>query len=59
MLALISFVGGLIFGWSRARRRGGGIADRAQYAIGHGILFGLIGLAVAILIVRLRLFGSA
>lgn len=57
MLPLISFIIGLIFGWVRAMRRGGGTADRLQYAVAHGVAFGLIGFAFGIFLVRSGLLG--
>lgn len=53
MLALISLIFGLGLGWFRAKRRGGNTGDCLQYAIGHGLAFGLAGLALAIIIARL------
>lgn len=53
MLPLIGLIFGLVFGWVRAARRGGGMADRFQYAIGHGLAFGLASFALALIIVKL------
>jgi hypothetical protein len=47
-LFLAAFVLGCLLGWVRAARRGGGIADRIQYALAHGIPAGLAALAVLI-----------
>ncbi|QIE55259.1 hypothetical protein G5B40_07200 [Pikeienuella piscinae] len=59
MLPLISFIIGLIFGWVRAARRGGGTADRLQYAIGHGVAFGIAGLVFGVILLRAGLLGPA
>ncbi len=48
MLLPIAFALGALFGWHRARRRGGDRLDQLQYAAAHGILFTLIALAAAI-----------
>lgn len=53
MLPLIGLIFGLVFGWVRAARRGGGMADKLQYAVGHGLAFGLASFALAILLVNL------
>ena len=43
-LALILFVVAAAIGWRRAARRGGGTADRLQYAMAHGIPAFLAGI---------------
>ncbi|MFV0475816.1 MAG: hypothetical protein ACK5MQ_16660 [Pikeienuella sp.] len=58
MLALICLFAGLVTGWVRAAKRGGETADKLQYAIGHGLAFGLAGFAVAILLARSGLLGA-
>lgn len=58
MLALAALILGAVTGWVRAARRGGTTADKAQYAVGHGLAFGLAGFALAILLARLGLFGG-
>jgi hypothetical protein len=54
MVLILVFLAGAVFGWMRARRRGGGTADRAQYAFAHG--FAALILAAAFALV-LGLFG--
>lgn len=58
MLPIVTLVAGFVFGWIRAARRGGGTADRWQYAIGHALAFGLVGFLIAIALVRSGLFGA-
>lgn len=53
MLAIFALLAGLIFGWMRAKKRGGTRADCVQYALAHGLAFGLAGLAAAIILVRI------
>ena len=55
MLVFVGFVLGCVLGWIRAARRGGGIPDRIQYALAHGIPAALITLTA--LIVYARLYG--
>ena len=52
MLIGIAFVLGCAIGWYRAARRGGGIPDRIQYALAHGIPAALITLAAVIVYAR-------
>ena len=47
-LFLAAFVLGCLIGWVRAARRGGGFADRIQYALAHGIPIALVTLGVLI-----------
>lgn len=58
MIALIALIAGAVFGWVRAARRGGTMGDRALYAVGHGIAFGLAAFAIGILIVHTGLFDN-
>ncbi len=44
MLIGMAFVLGGALGWYRAARRGGGVPDRIQYALAHGIPAALITL---------------
>ncbi len=44
MLVAIAFGLGFGLGWVRAARRGGGVPDRIQYALAHGIPAALITL---------------
>ncbi len=48
MIVLAAAVIGALLGVRRARARGGGRADMAQYAVAHAIAFGLLGLFAAI-----------
>ncbi len=52
MLVGIAFVLGCALGWVRAARRGGGIPDRIQYALAHGIPAALITLTAVIVYAR-------
>ncbi len=47
-LFLAAFILGCLIGWYRAARRGGNFADKAQYALAHGIPIGLLTLAALI-----------
>jgi len=53
MLPLITTIAGFAIGWSRASQRGGNTKDKWQYAIGHGVFGFIIGIALAIVAVRL------
>jgi hypothetical protein len=53
MLVLVAFVLGCALGWVRAARRGGGVPDRIQYALAHGIPAALITLTAVIVYARL------
>jgi uncharacterized protein HemY len=44
---------GLLLGGWRAKKRGGNWADIAQYAVGHGIAFMLVGFVISLMILRL------
>lgn len=50
---LILFVVFAVIGWLRAARRGGTLADRAQYAAAHGIPAFLLGVVVTIIVARI------
>ncbi len=52
MAPVIGLVLGIATGAIIAKRRGGKPLDIAQYAAGFGILFGLIGLFIAIFLAR-------
>lgn len=52
MAPVIGLVLGALTGALLAKRRGGRGLDMAQYAGGFAILFGLIGLFVAIILAR-------
>ncbi len=53
MLVAIAFALGFGLGWYRAERRGGGVPDRIQYALAHGIPIGLLALVGVVLYARL------
>ena len=44
VVALILFAIFALIGWRRAERRGGGTADKLQYAMAHGIPAFLAGM---------------
>ncbi len=48
MLLPIAIALGALLGWQRAARRGGDRLDQVQYAVAHGILFGLLMLVVMV-----------
>jgi len=52
MLTAIGFLAGAALGWVRAARRGGGMADRIQYALAHAIPAALVMLVVQVVILR-------
>jgi hypothetical protein len=52
MIVIVGLVGGLVWGWLTARRRGGTVFDRVQYALVYSILFGIVGLLLTIIIAR-------
>ena len=58
MRPIAATIFGFALGWIRAARRGGGTADRWQYAIGHALGFGLLGFLLAIVIVWIGLFAE-
>lgn len=47
MVLFAVFVALFGFGWWKAQRAGGGVADRVRYGVIHGILGALILFAVA------------
>ena len=59
MIPLIALIVGFAVGWRRAGRRGGGSADKGQYAIGHAIGFGLLAFLVTLVAVRLGVLPAA
>lgn len=52
MITYLFMVIGAIGGALRAKKRGGNRLDMAQYAAIYGMIFGLIGLFVAIILAR-------
>lgn len=53
MLVIGGFLLGAIGGGLRAKARGGKLADIAQYAFVHGLIFALMGLFVTIYLNRM------
>ena len=53
MLIAIAFAVAFAIGWFRAARRGGGLPDRIQYGLAHGIPAGLAALAVVVIGARM------
>ncbi|MDF2231851.1 hypothetical protein P2H44_04735 [Albimonas sp. CAU 1670] len=49
MPLLIAFVLFFAWGWWRARKAGGGVADRVRYGLIHGLAVALVLYAVATL----------
>ena len=50
--AIAGFLIGSLVGLRRARRAQGNRLDMLQYAAVHGIIFAIIGLVIAIIVVR-------
>lgn len=53
MIFIAAIILGALIGWRRAARREGNRLDKLQYAAGHAILFGILGLFASILYYRL------
>lgn len=53
MLIAIAFALGFAVGWFRAARRGGGLPDRIQYGLAHGIPAGLLVFAAVVIGARM------
>lgn len=53
MIVLAGVIGGALWGVLLARKRGGRLADRLQYGAGFGIAFGLLGMAVTIILEKM------
>ncbi|MDR6264435.1 hypothetical protein [Roseobacter sp. N2S] len=49
MFTIPAFLIGAIVGWFRARKFGGKLADKIQYAAIHGIFFFLVALIATVL----------
>ena len=49
VVALVLGLAGALMGWFRAARRGGTLADRAQYAAAHGLAAFLAGMIAMVL----------
>ncbi len=52
MIIILAVLAGALFGAWRARRGGGSRLDMAQYAATHAVIFGLIGLAITVVLMR-------
>ncbi|MDO5657733.1 MAG: hypothetical protein Q4G36_05370 [Paracoccus sp. (in: a-proteobacteria)] len=52
MIVLAFALAGFALGWMRAGRVGGVRADRWQWALGHAIALGLIGVFIAVFVLR-------
>lgn len=57
MLIAIAFFAGLALGWRTARKRGGDLFDRMQYAAVYALIFGVVA-TVALVIVGNLTAGS-
>lgn len=52
MIVIAFLLIGAAYGWFRAGKLGGKLADRMQYAAGFGLAFTVVGLIVALVISR-------
>ncbi|MDO5622404.1 MAG: hypothetical protein Q4G24_13140 [Paracoccus sp. (in: a-proteobacteria)] len=52
MLVIAALLLGAVFGWLRAGRLGGNRKDRAQYAMVHALICGLVALFATIFLLR-------
>ena len=55
MITFIAFVVGFVWGWRSAVKKGGGTADKWQYAIGHAVGFALAAFIVTLILLHLGL----
>ncbi|PYE83979.1 hypothetical protein [Pseudoroseicyclus aestuarii] len=53
IIPLVTFLIGAAIGAFRAKRRGGNFRDMAQWGVGHGMLLGMLGLALLIVLLNL------
>lgn len=53
MIVVVAFVAGAAWGFWLARRRGGGLLDRLQYASAFGIAFAIAGLLATVVFERM------
>jgi hypothetical protein len=53
MIVIAAALIGAVLGGMKAKKRGGAVADIAQYAAGYAVAFALIGLLATILIHRM------
>ncbi|SFI89200.1 apolipoprotein acyltransferase [Celeribacter neptunius] len=49
---VLTFLGG-IWGWRLAAKRNGNRADKLQYMVVYGLIFGLVGLFLGVLVDRM------
>lgn len=52
MIVLVAACVGALFGGFQAKRREGNRMDIAQYAVGYGIAFALVGLLITVILLR-------
>lgn len=55
MIYTIAGLFGVALGAYRAKKRGGNLADMAQFAAGHGIAFLLLGFIITLIVHRMAL----
>jgi UPF0716 family protein affecting phage T7 exclusion len=53
MIVIVAFVAGATWGFWLARRRGGALLDRLQYATAFGIAFAVAGLFATVVFERM------
>lgn len=53
MIAIVSALIGGLFGYIRAKRRGGNRLDLLQFAAVHALIFAILGLFITIFIERM------
>lgn len=51
MVPLTFAIIGIAFGWWRATKRGGNLADKLQYAVGHGFAFFLVSYFIGLALI--------
>lgn len=59
MIPILAFIAGFALGWRRAARRGGGRADKWQYAFAHAVIFAVAAFAVSLILLNLGLLPAA
>ena len=52
MIVIVAFLAGGAWGWWLARRRGGALLDRLQYASAFAIAFAIAGLFATVVLER-------
>ena len=55
MIVVVCAIAGALFGALAARKRGGKLADIAQYAVASAMVFGIIGMIATVLLHRLAM----